>query len=56
MIRVHMDTEIVERLSNRIFRDHKSIGPVMLDRNTADLNMPDGNININSAASLDFEF
>ena len=28
----------------------------MLDRNTADLNMPDGNIKINSAASLDFDF
>ena len=39
-----------------IFRDHKSIDPVMLDRNTADLNMPDGNIKINSAASLDFDF
>jgi len=44
------------RLSNMIFRDHKSIDPVMLDRNTADLNMPDGNITINSAASLDFDF
>ena len=44
------------QLSKMIFRDHKSIDPVMLDRNTADLNMPDGNIKINSAASLDFDF
>ena len=56
MIQVHIDTEIVKRLSKMIFRDHKSIDPVMLDRNTVDLNMPDGNIKINSAASLDFEF
>ena len=55
MIQVHIDTEIVKRLSKMIFRDDKSINPVMLGRNTADLNMPDGNRKINSAASLDFD-